>query len=79
MERISVSRKGIRIGGGSVETLEPLHKGEILSHTYPHVGLNGEKHKGNMRVEETLDPIGFEAQAVCVQSGCEVRVEVKAT
>lgn len=82
MERIEVSRGSVHIGEGSIETPKLFYIGERLSIAEcSHIGPNGKEHKGNMKVIEITDPvgIGFVAKAVCVQPGCGVEVEVKAT
>ncbi|MCX6705551.1 MAG: hypothetical protein NTV24_00375 [Candidatus Woesebacteria bacterium] len=76
MERINVPRGKKLIGGGSIETLEPFCCGEAIAKAFPHLGPNGEKHKGNMRVKEVISTLRFVAQAACVQADCDVTVEL---
>jgi len=84
MERLQIERQRSLSGGGSIETAKPFHTGETLSRVYPHLGPNGQKHKGNMKVAETdgtfsdSGNVGQAGKAICVLPGCGVTVEIVA-
>lgn len=72
-----VVRKPKRIGLGSIITFEGFKEGEFLHGVCPHRADNGEIHKGNMRVYELLDMLGFSARAACVMKDCDVETVVR--
>jgi hypothetical protein len=84
MEKISISRKTLEIGGGSITTPVPFCMGEILSRVYPHLGSSDQEHKGNMKVITTDGTFndggnaGHTGTAKCVLPGCSVTIDITA-